>query len=195
MDITIRRIELASAKVKRKADAVFAAQDLATALDAWEDFLNSAGRFYTKMRAAAVGKPKLWAWFTSKLDERRDDPFLQYMHQARNADVHRLEESVVLHGRVGFRAVGGSIAFFGGSIDSETGINFDWKPLTPGARMENFIEDARLLLTDVTNSGRTYAVPKTHLGNDLGELTIFDATQLMVAYLDSMLSDFNSRRL
>jgi hypothetical protein len=67
------------------------ALDLDDADEAWAEFLTHANRVYTKLRAACHGQPLDWMWWKKKMDERRDDPLLCYIHHARNCDTHRLE--------------------------------------------------------------------------------------------------------
>jgi hypothetical protein len=61
--------------------------------DAWADFLIHAGRVYNKLRAACHGHPLDWTWWRKKMDERRDDPLLAYVHHCRNSDTHRLDQT------------------------------------------------------------------------------------------------------
>ncbi|MFL6725177.1 MAG: hypothetical protein ACJ8FS_01530 [Sphingomicrobium sp.] len=61
--------------------------------DAWADFLAHANKVYAKLRAACHGQPLDWMWWKKKMDERRDDPLLAYIHHARNCDTHRLEDT------------------------------------------------------------------------------------------------------
>jgi hypothetical protein len=61
--------------------------------DAWADFLTHANKVYLKLRAACHGQGVDWMWWKKKMDERRDDPLLVYIHHARNSDTHRLEDT------------------------------------------------------------------------------------------------------
>ena len=55
---------------------------------AWTDFLVSTNAIYTILEVGAKGSPQSRQWFGRKKIERRNDPLLQYLHQARNADEH-----------------------------------------------------------------------------------------------------------
>lgn len=77
----------------RAAKRVTAAESLEDAEDAWADFLTHANRVYLKLRAACHGQGVDWAWWRKKMDERRDEPLLAYVHHARNSDTHRLEDT------------------------------------------------------------------------------------------------------
>lgn len=88
-------IAAATRELKRAARAarhISTAENLDEAEDAWEDFLTHANRFYLKMRGACHGQGIDWKWWKSRMDERRDDPLLAYIHHARNSDTHRLED-------------------------------------------------------------------------------------------------------
>ena len=61
--------------------------------DAWADFLGHANKVYLKLRAACHGQGVDWTWWKKKMNERRDEPLLAYIHHARNSDTHRLEET------------------------------------------------------------------------------------------------------
>lgn len=87
-------VAAASREVRRSARAhrrIALAETLEEAEDAWIDFLTHAGKVYTKLRAACHGQPLDWSWWKKKMDERRDDLLLAYVHHARNCDTHRLE--------------------------------------------------------------------------------------------------------
>lgn len=74
---------------------VEAGDDFESAEDAYDTFLTHAGRVYEKLRAACHGHPLDWRWWKKKMDERRDDELLVYVHKARNAETHRLENSTI----------------------------------------------------------------------------------------------------
>lgn len=87
-------VAAADREMKRAARAhrrIALAESFDDAEEAWVDFLTHANRVYTKLRAACHGHPLDWSWWKKKMDERRDDPLLAYVHHARNCDTHRLE--------------------------------------------------------------------------------------------------------
>jgi hypothetical protein len=59
----------------------------------WTDFLIASHTVYTSLEQGAKDNATSRQWFGSKKRERREDPLLQYVHQARNADEHGLERS------------------------------------------------------------------------------------------------------
>jgi hypothetical protein len=60
----------------------------------WTDFILAASAIYSKLEQGAKGNSKSEAWFGRKKHERRKDPLLRYLQQARNADEHGLELSM-----------------------------------------------------------------------------------------------------
>ena len=88
-------VAAASRELKRAARAhrlISLAETLDDADDAWAAFLTHANRVYLKLRAACHGHPMDWRWWKKKMDERRDDTLLAYIHHARNCDTHRLDQ-------------------------------------------------------------------------------------------------------
>jgi hypothetical protein len=52
--------------------------------------VKSFERIYSKLMAGKKGHPKSEAWFAQKLEDRKNDPLLYYIHRSRNADEHTL---------------------------------------------------------------------------------------------------------
>lgn len=57
---------------------------------AWSNFLIMANRVYVKLEQGAKISSKSNAWFGRKKHERRNDPLLSYVKNARDADEHGL---------------------------------------------------------------------------------------------------------
>lgn len=82
-------------RLSRAYQRLILAPDIEEAEDAWVDFLSHAYRIHEKLRAACHGHPLDWMWWKKRMDERRDDPLLSYVHHARNGDTHGLQETTV----------------------------------------------------------------------------------------------------
>jgi hypothetical protein len=145
------------------------AETLDEQIDAWEDHLMHAARVYEKLKAGARGNQKSWAWFGKKQDERNDDELLCYMHHARNADYHRLED--VTHKEPGPRFAG---KMRGERIDVEI----------PG----------KLKLVPVTDKQIEYQPPKMFKGRGLQNDYAYFAAFLMVIHLREMVAEAHSLR-
>lgn len=138
--------------------------------DAWVDFLTHAGRLNEKLRAACHGQGVDWMWWKKKMDQRRDDPLLLYVHKARNADTHRLEDIVerVRDGRHKFQLPNyGTVVYDGPN---------HLRPLT--------VRDKQ---------GNTYDPPLWHKGRFHGYLTADMIAWLAHTHLQGLVSEASSR--
>lgn len=81
----------AKARLERMARSITdieAATTYAEVADAWERFIFAASTFYSALQQGAKSNGAANAWFGRMKHERRIDPLLQYVHQARNAEEH-----------------------------------------------------------------------------------------------------------
>src|SRR5262245_26190578 len=76
---------------KAAVDQLKNAGDFAEFNRAWSAFLFSSNRIYGKLSAGSRLNAKSRQWLGRKKRERKQDPLLQYLHQARNSDEHGLE--------------------------------------------------------------------------------------------------------
>ena len=70
------------------AAAMKANTDINAVMEAWGDFLIAAGAVYSKLEQGAKGHPASEPWFGAKKAQRKADPLLAYLHQARNVEEH-----------------------------------------------------------------------------------------------------------
>ena len=145
-----------------------AGQDFEDAEDAWADFLTHANRLYVKLRAACHGQPLDWTWWKKKLDERRDDPLLAYIHHARNCDTHRLEDTTQ-------RMPAG-----------------EYVAEIPGGRFHYSIEQ-HLRPLPVTDKGILYPNPQWHMGRPHGFADVAFMALVAGRYLQDLVAEANSR--
>ena len=136
--------------------------------DAWVDFLTHANRIYLKLRLACHGQPLDWSWWKKKMDERRDDPLLCYIHHARNTDTHRLEDTV--------RRTPGSFVL-----------------TEPGCGEVNYSGPEHLLVLPVIDNGVVYQPPTEHLGEGLVYPDAWHVSFLARKYLQALVAEANSR--
>jgi hypothetical protein len=94
-------IDLAVSRVRTAGHAF---EDLTTAKtweefgDHWFLFLVAWKAVYTVLEEGAKPFPQSRQWFGAKKKERKDDPLLQYLFEARNDEEHGLARSVTLGG-------------------------------------------------------------------------------------------------
>ena len=71
-----------------------AANTLIAVEKAWSDYLIAVAGIYGKLEQGSKGFGKSEAWFGRKKIERKSDPTLEYLHQARNADEHGIAHGI-----------------------------------------------------------------------------------------------------
>jgi hypothetical protein len=63
----------------------------------WVAFLAASGKIFTKLERGSKTRPKSVAWFSKIKEQRQTDPILSYIWNARNKDMHGIEEVTHLH--------------------------------------------------------------------------------------------------
>jgi hypothetical protein len=161
---------------------------------AWRDFLAEASRIYSKLESGSKGNSKSEPWFAKKKHDRKKDPLLQYIHQARDAAEHGF------HYVTRTRARGGTISFPKTqevSVSMHVKMNEDGtmdirNPTvkTPeGEFNQMLLEEPRVELVKVLNRGRWYDPPEMHLGKPIVGRTPASIAALAIGYLGGLLGD------
>lgn len=78
-------------KAEKSLELLKAAEAYDEAEEAWSDFLLATSTIYSKLEQGSKSKGTSAGWFGRKKKERKDDPLLHYLHQARNSDEHGIE--------------------------------------------------------------------------------------------------------
>lgn len=113
-------------RIRRCREAVSAienAEDYQASLRAWIDFLTAANTVYSKLEQGAKGCGKSEAWYGRKKHERKKDPLLAYIHQARNADEHGVSPISSVHPGGAVIRGEGAYKIDGGVVTSTTNFN------------------------------------------------------------------------
>lgn len=135
---------------------------------AWTDYLVSLNTVYSILEQGSRGSPKSEAWFGRKKNERRRDPLLQYLHQARNSDEHGIEP-VVEHdpGHVAIGKRGEAVHIVSG-IFGPGMVNATLAPVE-GKLPSIEVVHAHPKMISVTDNrfGDTFDPPTEHLGRPL----------------------------
>lgn len=154
---------------------------------AWAHFLLAANGVYSKLQQGAKGSSQSEQWFAQKLAERKADPLLQYIHQARNAEEHSVEGSDAEHGIRITPANKWTTVLSDGS---------DGKPIrisTPsGKKPSGKLHAPGIHLRPVTNRGVSYNPPTLHLGIPLPERSILGVVSCAERYLTEMIAEAKS---
>jgi hypothetical protein len=90
-----KAVEAAGIELNRALKSVTllgAANNFADVQSHWTAFLASAGRVFTKLEEGSKDTQKSKTWFGTKVHQRRTDPVLRYVWQARNAHEHTLQD-------------------------------------------------------------------------------------------------------
>lgn len=80
------------AKAQDAYERVQVAKTLEDMESAWSDFIMAFGTVYNKLEGGSRGHPKSWTWWLVIKSDRKNDPLLNYVFQARNADEHGIVE-------------------------------------------------------------------------------------------------------
>lgn len=158
---------------------------------AWTDLLIHLNSMHQIFFVGSANLPKSDAWCAKIKGERRSDPLLQYLQQARNADEHGIEPLAKLE--PGGMFIGGPGESFhlrslravpdglgGMRVEVETGAG--QKP-TIGFRAPY------ASLVPVTNRKVRYDPPKQHLGEIIDDPTPLKIAELAFAYHEHMLKE------
>ncbi len=138
----------------------------------WSDFLNHMQRAYNRLGGAAKdGRAR--GWYQRLQAQRSADPLMQYLHQARHADEHGIEEV--------------SDEFFG-SIEIGSGsyvesFSVDNRRVTSSKVSGNVKITLKHELVPVKNRGVTYPIPDAHLGKEMDLRDPIHAGKLALDYL------------
>jgi hypothetical protein len=103
-----------------------ASTELRTTQEEWAEFLKAAGAIYFKLETGSRGCKKSEAWFRTVKARRKEDPLLQYIHQARNSDEHGIEEITAID--TGGISISGDFPMDGGGLRWRTTHNVEIGP-------------------------------------------------------------------
>ena len=176
----------------------------------WYIFLHAAKGIYITLEQGSKNSPQSRQWFGAKNQERKSDPLLRYISEARNDDEHGIEEPVGMTPSV--RTVGVPIpgastmftdendnlyirtapyqivdgvprGFLPGYIPKRL-ISLDGKPVG------SVYSPERIVLKRVKDrSGKFYRPPLEHLGRKLQSTAPRDVAKLTLDYLGELLKE------
>ncbi len=152
-------------------DELIASKHLVEVQRRWSEFLDCFARVYNKLEIA-VGKGNArWAVIAR---ERRHDELLQYLEQARHANAHGIEPVTLAHP--------GKIQPVGAKLMNPDKAN-------AGVIVTFEVTDPHVKLVDVTNRGRTYAVPTTFRGAPFSTAHPTNVGLLALSYLSGVVAN------
>jgi hypothetical protein len=158
---------------------------------AWTPMLVALNNIYAALEQGAKDNTRSRPWFGRKKYERRCDPLLQYLHQARDADEHSLAPVTQLkHGSVGIGAVG-SVYIKRLQIDSSedgTRVELETGPGSTGKPIIS-VTPATARLVAVTSRGVTYDPPDLHQDKKLEDGSPIAVARLGLAYHELLIEE------
>lgn len=182
----LRALEKAFSRLRRMSasfEILTTARDAETIENAWIDFLMAAGTFYTALEQGAKQSPASRRWFERKKYERRSDPLLQYVHQARNSEEHGLERVIEISStHIKLNRPGASVTLESDGVSK-------WKVVSGEDQVE-FANDV-LTLTPVRNTkfGDVFQPPTSHAGADIPNASVISVVALALSYFQGMASE------
>ncbi|SFK52732.1 hypothetical protein SAMN04488518_10652 [Pseudovibrio ascidiaceicola] len=127
--------------------------------------------------------------------ERKKDPLMQYLHQARNAEEHSIQE--VTETVPGATTIGGGGPEFSKAFRASFSINNGVLGGVGGNPPEISPLDGKpvlikqigpqVKLKSVTNYGKKYPVPREHKGKEIEIPTPIEAAEFALSYLSEVL--------
>ncbi|HSD36851.1 MAG TPA: hypothetical protein VLC92_05050 [Rhodocyclaceae bacterium] len=176
------RIELKKAKLA--IDGMLGAASMEIYEECWKEYLRRIERAWNKTSNHYGKSPKWDSWQGRIVKKRREDSLLVYLVNARGADEHSVSEIVARQpGGIGINpAFGTEIRNL--RIQSANGV-FDIQSDTP---LKIDFLPGKVSLLPVTNRGRTYPVPTSHLGKVIDSSNVVDVATLGLCFYEDVLS-------
>ncbi len=165
--------------------------------DHWYTFLTSNKNIYTALNKGAQSFPQSRQWMGAKARERKQDPLLQYLFQARDDDEHGLSE-VTKHEPgslgIGVNKPGISRHMHIRSLQIQDGkVSADIRPLDGKPALIE-LKPSRPVLVRV-HGGRgsvPYDPPGEHAGKPLPDQTPLTVATLAIHYMESLIDEAES---
>ncbi len=149
----------------------------------WQEFLGCLERVWNKCHNHFGKSPKWNGWKGRFEKQRRTDPLLSYLSNARGAHEHTVAEiTEKTPGAIGV-SPNGTVAIKDLKIGPD-GIEGMWY----GKLVVKFIPE-KVELIPVTNRSRVYPVPDTHLGLRLVDKSVLTIARCGLAYYQILVVD------
>ncbi len=158
---------------------------------AWSYLLINGNAVHSILEKGAMADPRSRQWYGGKKRERRNDPLLSYMHQARNSDEHGLEP--VARHNPGYLGIGmaGESAHIGRLTTGARGeiTELRMNP-TPGpVTIAQIPPHPELIPVIDDRFGTKFDPPKEHLGAPLADISARAIAKLWVDYLSALVEE------
>ena len=135
----------------------------------WKKFLHRLERAWFKSESHYSRSPKWHSWAGQFITQRRQDPLLSYLKNARDADEHTVAEITARVAGVAIGAPPGQSVVVDSLVIKNGQVFVD----STGPLVVEFLP-ARTQLLPVANRGRTYPVPTVHLGKPVNRHDVLE---------------------
>jgi len=154
--------------------------------DRWQRFLGHLERVWNKCQNHFGKSPKWNGWKGRYERQRRTDPLLSYLTNARGAHEHTVSDITNKKpGSIGLGAgPGGSVHIKRLTIGPNGQIQGEWD-----GDLKVTFNPGRADPAPVVNRGRAYAVPTTHLGSPLPDTTAVTLGKAGLVFYKQLVSD------
>jgi len=149
---------------------------------AWSRFLISSNGVYAKVEQASKLNAKSKAWYSSKKNERKSDPLLLYLRQARNSDEHSVELITARHIDSIELSGGGSY-----TVDGKYGATIGSFTVSEGPSPSTKVNNPHIQLSSVHDRSQTFEPPKEHMGQPITDNSVIGIASLFITYLGRLL--------
>ena len=158
--------------------------------DCWYQFLVVANSAETVLQSGARSDSKSRPWFGNKINQRKNDPLLSYMHQARNVDEHGIE--AVAEHVDGSLSIGlaGEAVHIKSLIFHEGRMHGEFYPVDgklPSIKVEH--PHVRLIQVIDDRFGDKFDPPTEHLGKTITDTSPYGIGVLWLRYLEKLTTE------
>jgi len=158
---------------------------------AWTDFLLATQGIHSALELGAMTNPQSRQWYGGKKNERRKDPLLQYLHQARNADEHGIEP-IARHnpGHIGIGVGGETVHIDKLIIDGSGNMTAKFHPVDGKFPTVEFAQPRAELVTVVDSRfGDSFDPPKEHLGTAVNDSSPAGVARVGLSYYEALVEE------
>ena len=163
----------------------------------WQDFLFRIDRAWEVAERSLRRSPGFQNWFRPYAQQRKKDPLLVFLFQARNAETHAIAPTVdkplglVVREKYGhpFRASKIASSLEDGTLT----IDIETAPEDSLLTYEAVLLPSSPVLVRFQNRGRWYEVPTSHLGNELRSSHPVDVARAGLAFYSAFIREAEHR--
>lgn len=160
--------------------------DLAAIARPWEAFITELTRAFNKLFHGERRGTEAEAIIKRIRRDRKDDPLLSFLRQARDSLEHGIGQVVTHSGKARPLQAHEDVPNVGFVICSEDGSE---QEITFERENTLVIENLQPVLVPINIGGRTVDPPTQHFGADITGITPVDAGRLALEYLDERLGE------